>query len=305
MTMKTCRTGLVVLAFLLIGLPSGAQPPDIPKNPEEWAERARKFTDSLKPGGFVRYHDYLDPGNLVILGRIKGVFASRKKKIAPNEVVAPGVKGELGKGIVAGIARYGRSTFYHATGKSLLTAEAVLLGSPSSDRVQLRYKVQVEKSARGKTNYVMLGDEPVHLQKSLYGLWILKPEKKPKGAYSILRLIAFREKPGASKKPLMTFRKNQEDYFEVNAAIRLYTDVIEAAQGFYEAGKLSEAVAILEEALKDKLKIRSLTFEDRAKALVKPYRTKVEKLLKKLREKKEAAKKEGQASGDPKGGKTG
>ena len=305
MATRMCRTGLVILALLLIGLSSGAQPPDLPRNPEEWAERARKYADSLRTDGFVRYHDYLDPGNLVILGRIKGVSATRKKRIAPTEVVQPGVKGELGRGIVAGIARYGRSNFFHARGKSLLSAEAVLLGSPPSDKVQLRYKVQAEKSAQGKTTYVMLGDEPTHLEKSLYGLWILKPEKKPRGAYSILRLIAFREKPDASQKALLTFRKNQEDYFEVNAAIRLYSDVIEAAQGFYEAGKLTEAVTILQEALKDELKIRSLAFEDRARTLVKPYRTTLEKLLKKLKEKMEAAKKEGQAPGSPKDEKTG
>ena len=155
-----------------------------------------------------------------------------------------------------------------------------------SDRLKVQYRLQIEKNSQGKTRHVLLGTHPIEVDNGLYGLWILKPAVKPKGVHTILRLVPGDAGPDSGKSARQAFKKRQEDYCEVNVAIRLLSDAIKAAQELHEAGKDPEAKTLLEDGLKLKMKIKRLEFQEEARSLLKPYRSKAESMLKALAGKK-------------------
>jgi len=278
-----CTPALALAFWTLLALPGPAQ---VPTDPDDWIKRARQLARSASTKGFIRYHEQLDPGNLVVLARLKKIAASRRKRIDPEDVVEPGVLGEIGGGMVRRVARVTGSVYYHANGKSSLEVEGVLFGPPRSDRLKVQYQLQIEKNSRGKTRHVLLGSHPIEVDHGLYGLWILKPAVKPKGVHTILRLVPFDAGTDSSKSARQAFKKRQEDYCEVNIAIRLLADVIRFAQELHEAGKDQEAKTMLEDGLKLEMKIKRLEFQEEARSLLKPYRSKAESMLKALAGKK-------------------
>lgn len=287
--MKTLRAFLLLALGSLLcgGLPAMAQDPDRPGGRGDWGERARRFMNSMDSGRFIAYHELLNDGNLVVMARLKKISASKKKRISPQDAVFPGSVGRLGIGanIARAAARRGGSNYYHATGKTTLTVDSVLFGQPSDDRVKLQFPLQLEKTGNGDTRYLMLGESPSQIDNGQLGLWILTPMKKPRGTFSALRVVSHSEPKGTPPSAAAKFKKKQFDYYEVNARIRVLTDAVKVAQGFYENQKLKEAAAVLDAALKDQLKVKALDFEEEAKKLVGPYRRKVESMLKQVQEK--------------------
>jgi len=277
------RLGPVLLAVLAASAAALAQTPD------DALERARGFLGRTMPGSnalFPRYPELLTADSVVVFGRLKSISATGRKRIGPTEVVEPKV---IEKGaVVSRSARVGGSTFYHAKGKSLLVVDGVLHGPPASNKLRLSYPLQIEKTGDGTTRQVMLGRYPAAVKPSVFGLWILEPAKKPKGTYQVSRLFAHDEKGGTSAGVLEAFKRKQADYFAVSLRVRRLSDAVSSARGLYEAGNLRGAKIVLDEALGKKLKVKSIDFEDAAKAAVAPYRKKAESLLKTL-EKKIAA----------------
>jgi hypothetical protein len=274
------RLGPILLAVLAASAAAPTQTPD------DARERARGFLGRSFPGSnatFPRYSRLLTADSVVVFGRLKSVSATGRKRIAPAEVVEPRVI-ENGA-VVARSARVGGSNFYHARGKSLLVVDGILHGPPASKKLRLSYPLQIEKTGGGTTRYVVLGRYPAVVKPSVFGLWILEPAKKRKGTYRVSRLIAHDEKVGTSARALETFKQKQADYFAVSLRVRRLSDAVSAARGMYEAGKLRAAKAVLDEALGEKLKVKSIDFEDAAKNAVAPYRKKAESLLETLEKK--------------------
>jgi hypothetical protein len=281
---------LALAVWAVLAVPALAQRRTDPDDIDDIIKRARQLVRSVADKGFIRYHEQLDPGNIVVLARLKKIAASRRKRIDPEEVVEPGTLGQIGRGIVGRVARATGWVYYRANGKSSLQVEGVLFGPPRSDRLKVHYKLQMEKNSQGKKRYVMLGTRPVELENGLYGVWILKPAAKPKGPHSILRLIPCRVTPDSPKSARKSFKQRQEDYCEVNVAIRLLSDAIRFAQELHELGKDDAAKTMLRDGLKLEPKIKRLEFKEEAASLLKPFRSKAEQMLKALEGKKSGGK---------------
>jgi len=257
-----------------------------PDDIDDVIKRARQLTRSVANKGFIRYHEQLDPGNIVVLARLKKIAAGRRKRIDPEDVVEPGALGQIGRGIVGRVARATGWVFYRANGKSTLELDGVLFGPPRSDRLKVQFELQMEKNSQGKKRYVLLGPHPMELENGLYGVWILKPAAKPKGPLAILRLIPCDATPDSPKSARESFKQRQEDYCEVNVAIRLLSDAIRFAAELHQLGKDNEAKTLLQDGLKLQPKIKRPEFKEEAASLLKPFRNKAEEMLKALEGKK-------------------
>lgn len=278
----TRAAGLALLFALLVGVAS-AQTPVTPEELDEILGRVERLARTGATVRFVAWHAELDPGNVVVLATVKRLTTHRRKRIGADEAVESSRWRALTRPVVSARGVPAGSTYYRAEGRAEIPTEAVLFGAPATSRLRLRFPVQIEKTADGKTHGLWLGADPAPIRKDAFGLFILRPRKRPRGQWDVVRWIPHQTPSGGNATSRAAFTRRINDWHALNAANRKLADAIHAAEEFLAGEQPERAARVLEAALAATPKIRDVTFEEEAGIIMRPFRQKAARVLRAAR----------------------